>query len=850
MFNILTITRRDLGALFTSPIGYIYIMVFVTVSVGLYVTGFFSSPIITVDIRPFFDNLPLLLCVFVPAVTMRVWAEERKENTWEMLLTFPMRAYELVAGKFLACIIFFAVAMLATFTVPWMLSSLGNPDNGAIVGGYLGAMLVGAMFFAMGIFFSGFFKDQIVAFVVTLLACFMLFLLGTNFLAGYLDNATGSWNLGTTLSELLGVFNHFSPFTRGVVDLADVLYFVAWTVLFLVLNLIYIDGRSRPLARTIFAGALLITVGIGLLFNWIVSDASLKRLDLTENKVYTVSEAAIRQFRNLDGPVTVTYYVTPAEDMPTGLKQIERDVTDKLEELQVAAGDKFRFKVIHLRAENYVAAYFDQQEALLQGEKPEEDAEKEVLEARLFQKGVRPFSVGVSGTASYASQAVYSSIGVAYGAKDEEILPNIVPATLSQLEYRLVSTVYKLGLDRRPIVALLAQEDIPDYIRQVMQMQGMDPSQVPDPFESLAQFLQQQDYDVRRVELTQDSPLPEDYDTLLILNPRGLEERQRWEVNRALHAGKSVVMAVQQYTWDYSSRFEETTGRVQLTLNRNEMNPGVNELLDRYGITVSEATLMDVSTLNVPVPVDQRYQLLELPTHILVLSENMNQDSAATSNLAGLAYTWGTALKPDTAKLDELGLDVQTLMTTTSRAWEQTAEPGGPGFSFEPPAGERQPLPLAVRVRGQFPDVYAGQERPAWPQPQPMPGQPPIPPQPEDGPVEPVEAKPGQLILMGCAEPFKEIYLRFGQIMGEISGLPLLLKMVDTASMPEDIAQIRARTLEARSIEKPAANVITRWQVINYGLANVSLAIIGIAVVVFRRQRRNAYTMSFAGDKG
>ena len=114
MRNIVSILRRDLGAYFTSPIGYIFIMVFVTMSVGLYVTSFFVFPV--ADMRPYFENLPLLLCIFIPAVTMRIWAEERKENTWEMLLTFPMQAWELTIGKFLAAVIFYVAALAATIS--------------------------------------------------------------------------------------------------------------------------------------------------------------------------------------------------------------------------------------------------------------------------------------------------------------------------------------------------------------------------------------------------------------------------------------------------------------------------------------------------------------------------------------------------------------------------------------------------------------------------------------------------------------------------------------------------------------------------------------------------------------
>ena len=216
MKNMVTILRRDLGACFTSPIGYIFMIVYVLISVGLYITSFFTYPM--ADLRPYFMNLPILLCVFIPAVTMRIWAE--------MLLTFPMKARELVVGKFLACLLFYALTLAATFTLPLMLVALGKPDFGPIATGYFGTLLLGGFFLAIGIFFSGFFKDQIVAFVVTLLACFGIFLVGTDFIASYLDGMKPG--LGSLLSQLVGVADHYNAFSRGVIELADV-HRGAWT---------------------------------------------------------------------------------------------------------------------------------------------------------------------------------------------------------------------------------------------------------------------------------------------------------------------------------------------------------------------------------------------------------------------------------------------------------------------------------------------------------------------------------------------------------------------------------------------------------------------------------------------
>ncbi|MEA3366018.1 MAG: Gldg family protein, partial [Candidatus Hydrogenedentes bacterium] len=445
MKNIKTIVLRDLGAYFTSPIGYIFMIVFLAMSVGIFMTSFFTFPV--ADMRNFFANLPIILCVFIPAVTMRVWAEERKENTWELLLTFPMRARELVLGKYIATLVFYLVTLAATFTVPLMLAVLGNPDGGMIFGGYLGATLLGAMFLSIGLFFSGFCKDQIVAFVVTLLATFAVFLIGTNFIAGYIDGFFPG--LGSMLSQLVGVIGHYNTFIRGVVEVGDVLYFVAWTTLFLVLNAMYIEGRSRPGIRLQFGTAILLCLGIGMAFNWLVADASIYRFDLTEDQIYTVSPAAKRILSQVKRPVQVNLYITPKSDMPTAYTQLEQDIMGKLDELRVASDGMIDPDVVYLQAANVMTS------APAFGEEEEEDEDPaDKTEKRMLEKGVEPFGVQVMSGDEISQKLIYSSIGVGLGAEAEEIIPQVTPETLQELEYRLINIIFKLTREKKPVVAL------------------------------------------------------------------------------------------------------------------------------------------------------------------------------------------------------------------------------------------------------------------------------------------------------------------------------------------------------------------------------------------------------------
>lgn len=842
MNNIKAIMRRDLGAYFTSPVGYIFMMVFVTISVGLYITSFFSFPM--ADMRPYFDNLPLLLCVFMPAVTMRIWAEERKENTWEMLLTFPMEAKELVLGKFLAAFIFFALTLLSTVTVPAMLISLGKPDLGAIFGGYFGTLLLGGFFLAMGIFFSGFFKDQIVAFAVTLLTCFSFFLVGTTFIASYIDDRMPG--LGSLLSDLLGLFSHYGTFTRGVVDLADVVYFLVWTAVFLVLNVMYIDGRNRPKAKAIFTGSLVMSVAIGLLFNYLMAGTSILRFDLTQDKVYTISQASKNILNELDTPVQLNLYITPAAEMPTGMKELEQDIKDKLEEMRVVSGGKVQYKTIPMNVANAMADPEKIAGAEGEDKKEGEKTEDEAIEKRMLEKGVQPFNVQAMSQDEVTSKLVYSSIGVGYKDKAEEIIPQIVPQSLEELEYRLVSTIHKMTRAKAPIVALVAPKEavnIDPQMKQILMQMGQPVPESEDPYEYLQQVLEYEKYTVERVELTKESPLPAEYDTLAVINPRSLNDRQRWEIGRAIQSGKSVIIAVQNYEWDY-----QPTPR-GLSVNKREENPGINELLEKYGLGVSKDILMD--TNKVPLSIQgggnslqdllRGPQQINLPMHILVNSSSMAQDTAITNRLSSIFYLWGTALDLNDEKLKENKLDAKVVMTTSENAWEVDATAPITEASFKEPANaERKALPLMAVVKGQFPDAFAGAERPAWPKanPQSQFGQPPA---PEDdtpeAPAAAVEPKPGQLVLLGCSETFRKNFL-------QDANLDLFLNSVDAVTLNENLALVRGRKPVNRVIDRPSDGTKSFWRAVNYGMANFVIAGVGIAFLVNRRRSRNAYTMS------
>jgi ABC-type transport system involved in multi-copper enzyme maturation permease subunit len=774
--------------------------------------------------------MPLILSIFLPAVTMRLWADERKENTFEMLMTFPMKAHEVVLGKYFSALCFFLIALAGTLVIPVMLAVLGNPDPGQIFTSYLGVVLLGGMLLAVGIFISVLCKDQIVAFVVTLSINLAMYLVGTGFIQSYLDNMLPG--VGHLLGQLLGFTGHFSSFGRGVIEPTDILFFLSWTVLFLFLNGFYLEIRNRPESKFSLSGGIALVLALGMLLNWVLTGTSLGRLDMTEGRIYTVSSATRKILSQLKAPVHLRLYITPEDKMPTELKNLERDLTDKFEEMRIASGPRLDFNVIHMQAANVVGPE----------EPSSQSKEAESIEKRMLDKGVKPFSVRALREDSMMDVLIYSSLGIAYKDKAEEIVPRIMPEDLNELEYQIVNRVYKMSREKMPTVALVAPKEsvkIPPQLRQMFLQMGRQVPQQEDPYLLLERILLYEKYNVQRVDLTQASPLPEDFDALVVVNPRELDDRQRFEINRALVNGKSVFLAVQKYIWDYQVR----NRRVEIDCR--EEKPRISDLLDAYGLSVSDRILMDEnhSPLTMADGSNPLAQLLgqgitlNLPIQIVLGPESMNQNVSITSRLSNLFYLWGSPLEIDEKKLEENGLKVTTLMTTSHRAWTVPGTLNLNQSSFVPPEDGLEKIPVCVLVDGRFPNLFQDKPRPAWPKTQ-TPGQPPVQEEETDdskGPFTEYQPAPAKLLLIGGTQMFRKEFL-------QQANLDFFLNAIDALTLGEDLIDVRTKKPIGRTIEKPSETARTFWKFVNYFLVNSLVAIIGIIIIVRRKRSRETYT--------
>ncbi|MEZ5980283.1 MAG: ABC transporter permease [Planctomycetota bacterium] len=224
MSRSLVVARRELGATFDSAVAYVQIAGFGVLANALFVNEFFLAG--RLDLDAYFRVLPLLLAVFLPAASMRLWAEERKHRTVEFLLTLPIRSGTAVLGKFLASLALLGVLLATALPLVVMLVVLGDPDLARVASGFVGAFLGGAFLLALGGLCSALTRDQVVAFVLATVASLFLVLTGREEVVGVLDGLAPDLGVGTFLLERVSILPHLERFAAGRPGLDGVLYFV------------------------------------------------------------------------------------------------------------------------------------------------------------------------------------------------------------------------------------------------------------------------------------------------------------------------------------------------------------------------------------------------------------------------------------------------------------------------------------------------------------------------------------------------------------------------------------------------------------------------------------------------
>lgn len=828
--QFLSIFLRELSAYFNSPIAYIFMVVFLLMTCSIFMTNFFI--LAQADMRSFFDILPLILCVFIPALTMRLWAEDKKGNTFELLLTFPVPSWKLVIGKFLAAFVFYLLSLAGTVLIPFMLYAVGTPDIGPILGGYLGAVFLGVFLIALGAFISALCLDQIVAFILTMVISFFFFMIGWESVASVLD----SWALGagTLLTNAFSAGKHLTSFAKGVLVVNDIFYFLSATIIFLILNILAVEDRLRKGAKLYF----MITAIFGTLLiacvNVFLTDISIGRFDMTQARVFTITPATKKILKTLDAPVIIKLYITPQEKMPTAFKSLEQDIRGRLDELKTHSNGRLQYRVIRMEVPDATA-------------KEDENS----LSARLEKKGITPIAVKSIDKDEVGVKLIYSSIALSYKNKDEEFIPRVLPDRLAKLEYNIIAKIYRMMQDKKLKVALFApyqEKKVEQNVLDTFKRMGQPlPAHLrEDSFKTMELLLKQEGFDVKRIRLNENEPIADDIDLLIGIPSDNLTPRQRYEIDRYLYTGGNVVLAEQYYTYEYKQN-QFGTG-----IFPKKKPTQINDFLKTYGLRIDERMLMDEHQEVINVSGNAENTLMSFtapvkaPIQITIPYEQISRTSSMTNGVASLFYLWGSALRADDERIKSLGLKKTILFTSSSSSW--LVEQKGAMLTKEDIVSRGRKFTgkdsLAILLEGQFPLSFADEPPPAWDLEY---LQEPLQEFPEEGGGSPLVVKekqkivreekplPGKLLLIGCSKMFEDSLLREG------GSLDLLTNIVDAFLIGGDLIQVRSQQTIQRNIKQISSKKKLFFRFIVIFMIPISIVLFGLSRFILRKREKQIY---------
>ncbi len=598
------------------------------------------------------------------------------------------------------------------------------------------------------------------------------------------------------------------------------------------------DHKSQFI-RTFIIGAILLS-GIVVLINMIFDNLNIGRFDLTAEQVYKLSPSVKKILAGLEAPIDITYYVSSSEKMPTKWKNLERDVIDKLEDLKMASNGKLNYTVFDPSAEEEKEALEERKAAEEKSadvlKKPKKVNRKKIAQ-RLYEKGVVPFGVQSTERDEFAVKRIYSSIVLSYLDRKEDVIDQVRPEMFGNLEYEIMSRIYKLISNKRPKVGFFpGKPEMPAQYRQQFMQQTP-----PDAYNKAVELLQNAGYDVTRTNIKKDDPIPEGIQTMVVMVDQPLNERQLYELDRLVHNGVNLIIAGQSYNYQIMPSRGNAPGTFDVMAMPTRIN--INNLLRSYGVEIDTKIFMDRSSAYIQIPTyhtrrvgifqiqQQDLQPVTKPVIIKVNAENINNEVSISNKISELFYLYGSRLNI----LDEIirkdTLTTTTLFTSSAHSWTTESFGYAPVNTNEPASdGFLKYQPLGVYIEGTFTSPNLDKDPPAWPSTSSddKKGE-----EPEDNaPKIEGPAKPAKLICYGNSNLFKNEILQAVD-----SHKALLLNSVDALTLGEDLIHIRSKNIVARRIHEtsPAGKAFTKAFVVWFPVLGFILA--GIYINIRRRKK-------------
>ncbi len=337
------ISIKELTLFFNSPVAYLFLASFAAVTLFVFFWGetFFARNI--ADVRPLFEWMPLLLIFLTSALTMRMWSEERHSGTLEYILTQPLSIWRFVLGKFFACFTLLFVAILITLPIPVTISMISDLDWGPVWSGYLATLLLGAAYLSVGLFVSARSDNQIVSLITATALCGFLYLIGSPIITELMTNQVAEW------LRQLGTGSRFADITRGVIDVSDFVYYLSLVAIFLTLNTFSLErerwaatGNKQHHTKWYVGSGLLVANAIAI--NLWMGQIDVLRIDTTQGKIYSISEATKSYLAQLQEPLLIRGYFS-SKTHPL-LSPLVPQLRDLIDEYQVAGKGHVRVEFV------------------------------------------------------------------------------------------------------------------------------------------------------------------------------------------------------------------------------------------------------------------------------------------------------------------------------------------------------------------------------------------------------------------------------------------------------------------------------------------------------------------------
>ena len=962
MSAVAIVARKELRASFQSPVALIFIGLFL-VSV-LYAffgyASFFARRI--ADVRPLFEWLPLLMILLVAAVTMRQWAEERKMGTLEVLLTIPVTTRDLVLGKFVAAVALVAIALAMTVPIPILVATLGPLDWGPVVGGYVGALLLGATYVAIGLCVSARTDNQVVALMSTIVVGGVLYFLGSDQLTGLFGN------IGSDVLRALGTGSRFESIERGVVDLRDLVYYASLASFFLCLNWLFLEqGRVDPgsprgrAGRTLQWSLVGLVAANGVAANLWLAPVTRARVDLTAGGEYSISDTTVAALGQLAEPLRIDGYFSERthpllaplvpqirdllreyEVYGGGRVQVQVADPNSDEELEAELNEQYQirsvpFRVADRHQQAVVNSYFhilirygDQHASLSFDElidvhadddgiqvrlrnleydvtrtvkrlsqdfqsmsyvfsrlpepltlslfstpdtlpegfaelpprirtaaqelvaksggklrfvevdprRPEDGSDPSALQERLADEfGIQPLAVDLFGRNTF-----YLDLLLEGSDRPQRILPR---SELSEADLRVAieSAIRRATPGQLKRVAIFTEEPEAPPLNPNLPPQFQPPR--PEADYRILQDLLSEDYEIERLDL-EDGVVPDTVDVLIVGKPGAMTEHQRFAVDQYLmRGGKLIVLA---------SRFAVQPQRDRLAA---VPAPGaLFEALERYGVKVETALVMDSQNAPFPVPVTeerggfrfQRIRLIPYPFFSDVRGDGLASGTPALQGLSNLTMPWSSPLEVVAAE----GIEVEELVFSSPESWRNTSGNIEPDFRLFPETGfgsvgEKQRQLLGVALTGRFSSFFSDRPSPLF----------------EGSEDEVAQAgadrtgrtlkqslPDARIVVLGASDAVSDLILQIAaQPGGEVhrANLQLLQNLVDWSVADTDLLAIRSSGAFARTLRPLDEDEARGYEI---GVAVGTALLLAAATVVPARRRRQAQPIALPEASG